>query len=261
MESAFTPPRVAIPIPQTGRLRPVITDVRPRVESGSWPAKAALGDRVPVEADVLINGPDLVAADLSYMHESDQGWTTVPMHPIGNDRWRAELPVARVGMHRFAIRARPDTLETWRRDLATRLEAEQDVSTDLLIGATLLWDAAARATGHDRRALASAAEHVRAGVDGLDREVDVSALTASTGSTFRDGNGRGARDGTSTVRSVLFSDELGRLAARYPDPTTYVASPIYRLFADPERARFSAWYEVFPAPPRPTRLVRARLPT
>src|SRR5579871_3098370 len=104
MESAFMPPTATTAIPQTGRLRPVVADVRPRVDDGAWPAKAAVGDRVPVEADVLINGPDLVAAELSYRHDSDAGWTTVPMRPIGNDRWRGELPVARVGRYRFAIR-------------------------------------------------------------------------------------------------------------------------------------------------------------
>jgi len=226
------------------------------VEWGSWPAKGAVGDRVPVQADVLINGPDLIACDLSYMHDADQGWTTVPMRALGNDRYGGELPVARVGLYRFAIRARPDAFETWRRDLAARLRADQDVSTDLLIGATLLWDAAARATGHDRRALAATAEAVRGATDGLDREVDISALSASTGASFRGGGAKAGPAGTATVETVIFSDELGQLLARYPDPTTYVASEVQRLFADPERARFSAWYELFarsasPDPDRP----------
>ena len=57
------------------------------------------------------------------------------------------------------------------------------------------------------------------------------------------------------MRSLVFSDELGQLVGRHPDPTTAVVSEIQRLFADPARARFSAWYELFPrsASPDPRR--------
>jgi len=249
MDSVHTPPRVAIPIPQTGRLRPVITAIRPWVD-GVRPAKAAVGDRVPVEADVLINGHDLVACDVAYTHEDDQGWASVPMHDLGNDRFGAEIPITKIGLYRFVVRGRPDTFETWRRDLRARLSAGQDVSTDLLIGATLLWDAAARATGADRRALASTAELVRDGTDRLDRPLD-------TVPSIRPRNGPKppARDRPATLRSLVFSDELGHLVGRHPDPTTAVVSEIQRLFADPARARFSAWYELFPrsASPDPRR--------
>jgi starch synthase (maltosyl-transferring) len=250
MDSAQIPPRVAIPIPATGRHRPVITAIRPS-SPGPWPPKAAVGDRVVVEADVVINGPDLVACDVAYTHEADEGWTIVAMHDIGNDRFGGEIPINALGLYRFVVRARPDAFETWRRDLRLRLDANQDVSTDLLIGATILWDAAARATGADRRLLASAAEHLGAGT-GLDGPLDSSlariAPAPPRGPTAAGGAGP-------TMRSLLFSGELGRLVARHPDPTAAVVSEIQRLFADPERARFSAWYELFPrsASPDPGR--------
>jgi len=120
MDSAQIPPRVTIPIPATGRHRPVITAIRPS-SPGSWPPKAAVGDRVVVEADVLINGPDLVACDVAYTHEADEGWTSVPMREIGNDRWRAEIPISAVGLYRFVVRGRPDAFETWRRGQGLRL--------------------------------------------------------------------------------------------------------------------------------------------
>jgi starch synthase (maltosyl-transferring) len=246
------PPRVSIPLPPSGRQRPVITDIRPRV-AGPRPAKAAVGDRVPVEADVVVNGHDVLACDLSFTHHGDAGWTTVPMAEVGNDRWRAELPVDEIGFYRFAIRARPDAFETWRRDLRARLGAGQDVANELLIGSTLLWDAAARATGADRRALASLAEQVRTAIGGLDASVEPGGAIAVAAPERAPTNGSPAT--ATTIRSVLFSEELGRLVGRYPDPTTAVVTDIYSLFADPARARFSAWYELFPrsASPDPSR--------
>ncbi len=250
VDPAQGPPRVAIPIPPTGRHRPVIRDIRPRSD-GPWPPKATVGDRVVIEADVLINGHDLVACDVAYTHESDQEWTTVAMRELGNDRWRAELPVRKVGLYRFVVRGRPDVFETWRRDLRIRAGAGQGISTDLLIGASLLWDAAARATGSDRQLLASVADHLGAGVSSLDVAIDPSVLGAS-------GEGRAdERPGSRrpTLGSVVFSERIGRLVAAHPDPTAAVVSDIRRVFADPERARFSAWYELFPrsASPDPGR--------
>jgi starch synthase (maltosyl-transferring) len=170
------------------------------------------------------------------------------MQAVGNDRFRAELPIQALGLYRFVVRGRPDAFETWRRDLRVRLDAGQDVATDLLIGATLLWDAAARATGPDRRLLASAAEHVGAAAGRIDEPVDTGlARMAPTAGKL------GAA--APTLRSLLFSEELRALMARHPDPTTAVVSEIQKLFADPERARFSAWYELFPrsAAPDPDR--------
>ncbi|MGH9046556.1 MAG: maltotransferase domain-containing protein, partial [Acidimicrobiales bacterium] len=237
------PPKATIALPPSGRQRPVIAGIRPRVD-GAWPPKVAVGDWVPIEADVVINGHDMVSADVAYAHQGDQSWSTLGMHEVGNDRWRAELAITEVGSYRFVVRARPDTFETWRRDLQARLDADQDVSPDLLIGAALLWDAAARATGPDRRTLAKTAELMRA----ADLEAPTPTRNGRTGDT------RGRAKGT-TVRNLVFSENLGHLVARYPDPTTVVASEIQTLFADPERARFSAWYELFPrsASPDPKR--------
>ena len=43
-----------------GRNRVIIEAVRPRVDCGRFPAKAVLGERVVVEADIFADGHDLV---------------------------------------------------------------------------------------------------------------------------------------------------------------------------------------------------------
>jgi starch synthase (maltosyl-transferring) len=244
----------------------MISAIRPRVDEGSWPAKVAIGDVVDVEADVVIDGHDMVACDLWYAHAGDTQWTAGPMHAIGNDRWRAHLPITQIGLYRFVIRARPDAFETWRRDLRTRIEAGQEISAELLVGASLLWNAAARAEGPDRQALASAAEQLRNATGALERPVDAAVLAAIDRAALRLEVGTGLEvsaglgeiagpESLQTVGSLLFSQTLAQMVARFHDPTTSVTSEAHQLFADRERARFSAWYELFPlsASPVPTR--------
>src|SRR4029077_1416300 len=67
--------------------------------------------------------------------ESD--WTEVPMVPLVNDRWRAEFVVTELGRYRITIEAWVDHLETWRRQLAKRVEAGQDVTQEQEVGARL----------------------------------------------------------------------------------------------------------------------------
>jgi starch synthase (maltosyl-transferring) len=240
--------------PPFGRQRPVVNVVRPRVDGGAWPSKAAVGDRVVVEADVLVNGHDRLACDLRYAHQGDRRWITLPMRDAGNDRWRAELPITGIGLYRFAVRARPDSFETWKQDLRARMDANQDITTELQIGATLLEDAAGRADGADRRMLASTAAALRDELAPLERVGAGSVVTARrpepSGALDRT---RGSR--AETVPPTLFSEELSQIVGRHPDLNVSVTSDIHRIYADSERARFSAWYELFPrsASPDPSR--------
>src|ERR1035437_2164331 len=68
------------------RVRPGIGCVRPQVEGGRRPAKAAVGDMVVVEADAIADGNDVLICDLRYRHDGDLQWSTVPMELPGDDR-------------------------------------------------------------------------------------------------------------------------------------------------------------------------------
>ena len=136
-----------------GRRRAVIEHVTPSVDGGRFPAKRVLGDRVRVEADAFADGHDVVMAVLLHRPPGDESWVEIAMHGPDNDRWWAEFTVDRLGRHRFTVQAWVDRFATWRRDLRRRIEAGQDVTVDLLIGAELIETAAGRAreTGDDAR--------------------------------------------------------------------------------------------------------------
>jgi starch synthase (maltosyl-transferring) len=216
------------------RCRVVIEHVEPEIDCGRFAIKRTTDERVVVEADAFAEGHDEVACVLLHRPAEESAWREVPMRRLVNDRWRGEFRVGRLGRHVYTVEAWVDQFHTWVRDMVRRLEAGQDVTVELQIGAELVAAAAARATGEDQRRLRDAAR----------------ALTGEQGE-----------------RTAL-SPALADLMARHPD-RCFAARHERELevVVDRERARFGAWYEMFPRsaspdPDRPGTLkdVEARLP-
>jgi starch synthase (maltosyl-transferring) len=211
------------------RRRVAIEAVSPEVEAGRFPAKRSLGERVVVEADVFVDGHDAVACVTCYRHQSESAWTEVPMVALGNDRWRAELTLSQLGRHLYTVQGWVDRFGTWRLQLAKRIAAGQDVALELKVGAQLVEAAAARANGGD-------AELLRKYAAGL-----VAAAVPATGGPLP-----GPLPGGERVL-VPLPLELLALMNRYPDRSEAVTYPReLEVLVDPQRARFSAWYELFP---------------
>jgi len=197
-----------------GRNRVVIDGVTPRVDSGEFPIKRVVGDTVDVEAVAYGDGHDVVACALLYRREADAEWAEVRMEPLVNDGWKAAFVVEEIGRYRYTVAGSVDRFATWAHDLAKRVGAELDLSVDLLIGAELVEAAAARASGSDAARLAA-----------------VAAL-------LRTGGGEAAR--------AALAPELAGLMARYAERPFVTMAPELSVVVDRERARFGAWYEMFP---------------
>jgi starch synthase (maltosyl-transferring) len=203
-------------LPKEGRHRVVIARVSPEIDSGRFGIKRVIGDKVIVEADVFADGHDQVACEILYWQDRGQPQRS-PMKPLGNDRWRGEFSVAELGTYLYTVEGWIDRFQTWRRDLEKRISANQDISVDLLIGAQLIEAAAARAKGEDAAALRDWAQKLRENEQlelrkGLALDTDLLSLVQ------------------------LYPER--DLATRYERLLTVVV--------DREKARFSAWYEVFP---------------
>jgi starch synthase (maltosyl-transferring) len=111
------------------------------------------------------------------------------MIPTENDRWAGEFRVVSVGRAVYTLHAFVARFLSWQRDLSKKIEAGQDISVDLLVGALLAEDAAKRAGGADRRKLLSFARSIRPG------------------------EARGVPE----CATAALDEELGALADRYPD--------------------------------------------
>jgi starch synthase (maltosyl-transferring) len=210
--------------PTHGRRRVVIEGVQPEIDGGRFPIKRVLGETVVVEADVFADGHDVLACELRHRTEGTERWTDLPMEALPNDRWRATFTVTELGRYRYTIRGWVDRFATWRRGLAAKVEAKQDVSVDLLVGADLVEQAARRARGPDGTELRMWAKRFR-------------------------------ENGPEATGAAL-DETLAELMSAHPDrrlATTYGRE--LEVVVDPERAGFSAWYELFPrsASPDPGR--------
>src|SRR5213592_4388555 len=118
--------------------RVVIRGVKPELEWGRFPVKRVLGETVAVEADIFSYGHDALECVVRYRYEDDELWTEISMEALGNDHWRAQFPVDKLGQYIYTITAWIDPFRTWYQDLLTRIRADQDVTVDLQIGAEML---------------------------------------------------------------------------------------------------------------------------
>lgn len=203
--------------PADGRKRVVIESVEPEIDAGRFAIKRIVDDAVQVEADIFADGHDHVAARLLYRYSEIANWTMAPMQPVGNDRWRGSFPVARLGEYLYTVAGWIDHFDTWRSDLEKRLAAGQDIGVDLLNGAQLIEQAAERAGRDDADLLRRWAAQLRSPMD--------------------------AAAGEKTALDPV----LAEMMARYLDPameTRYERE--LRVTVDRDKARYSAWYELFP---------------
>ncbi len=197
----------------------------PEVDGGRFAIKRTVGEWVRVTAWIHADGHDRLAAVLRYRWLPASGqpgaWIERPMTPLGNDEWLAGFDVEQLGSYQYTVHAWVDTFDTWRRGLAAKVTAGQDVTSELQEGAILLRGAAERA----RVARAGdAAEWLHGQADRLD----------------------GGPVSSERAEAAL-ADRLAAIARAHPDrrrSVTYGRDLVVSV--DRERARVGAWYEMFP---------------
>jgi starch synthase (maltosyl-transferring) len=205
---------------EMGRKRVIIEGIQPAVDAGRFPIKRTVGEQVEVEADIFTDGHDLLRAVLCYRWAQEDCWTEVAMVPLGNDRWQGCFRVSQLGRYLYCIQAWVDHFATWYEALRKRVEAEQEVQVELLIGAELIAAASQRATGADAAELQERARWLR-------RPLESGSLAQA--------------------RLILEDETLRQLMARYPDRRFATTSPgEFAVVVDRDKARFSTWYEMFP---------------
>jgi starch synthase (maltosyl-transferring) len=204
----------------------VIEGVEPAIDGGRFPIKRTPGDEVAVGADIYADGHDVLAAVLMVRRAGDAQWTELAMTPLVNDRWEGRFTVDAVGNYEYTIAAWVDRFATWRRDLAKKFEAGQDVASELVEGAELL-----RRTV--RRIAAQNSGDSEAGRDAAWLRARAEVLSQP--------------DETAPRMNTAIDPELQSIMARYADRAagaTY--EPTLRVRVDRKLARFGAWYEMFP---------------
>jgi starch synthase (maltosyl-transferring) len=201
-----------------GRSRVVIEGVAPEIDGGIFPIKRARGEPVVVEADVFVDGHEVISCALLFRREPDESWHEAPMEPLANDRWRGVFVAAEIGHYFYTLTAWVDGFQSWRRDLRKRAEAGAHTDLDMLTGGLLVEEASKRAAGADAKKLVEWAKNLNAKNLGLAAKL-----------------------------ATALSDDLCSLIEKYPDrklATRYAKE--LAVIVDRDKARFSSWYEMFP---------------
>jgi len=199
--------------------RVVIEGVVPEIDGGRFAIKRTVGERVGVEADIYADGHDLLRAVLLHRQADETEWIEDEMRLVENDRWAGNFKVEKLGRYAYTVVGWVDAFGSWSVNLFKRAEADQDISVEVLVGAEIVQASADRARGEDAKKLAEVAAKLK----------------------------RCSRKDREAALTIARSPELALLVNRNRDRH---ADSRYEkeldVVVDPERARFSAWYEMFP---------------
>jgi len=199
--------------------RLVLENVSPKLDGGRYPIKRMIGRSVDVGADIFKDGHDLIAARILFRRPNDSEFRSAPFtYRFDVDRWFGSFKVDQIGLWQYTVEAWPDRFGTWRSDLGKRLNAGQDVRSELLEGAALLAQLGKKLSGSAQKRVSDAALRLADPAVSLDERLKVA---------FAD-------DVLELVRAPLMPEEVVRLER-----------PL-EVYVDRAEACFSAWYELFP---------------
>jgi starch synthase (maltosyl-transferring) len=194
----------------------VIENVYPELDCGRYPVKREVGDQLEVQADIFKEGHDAIAAAIRYRPEGETEWRESRMHFVDNDRWSGAITLERNARYEFTIVAWTDVFGSWAADLKKRWDAGQDVPSELLEGEKLV------------RAALERAGPERGRVEAYLRELNESGSQAEK-------------------VAIALDRGLLELMERYPDRSDLTEyDRVLPVQVDRVRARFAAWYELFP---------------
>jgi starch synthase (maltosyl-transferring) len=197
-----------------------IEDVTPSVACGRHPAKAVVGELVPVSAVSYREGHDALGCNVVWQGPDGPIRPFTRMRPgePGLDLWHAAIEPDAVGRWAFAIEAWSDPYLTWFDAVTKKIDAGQgaeDLANDLAEGAQVL-ERAAREVPASRRAEVLAAAEAAADKD------------------------------RPLAERVTPGLRLRELLWRYPVRDMVTRGATYHMWVDRKRALFSSWYEFFP---------------
>jgi starch synthase (maltosyl-transferring) len=133
---------VSLPSVLSGRF--AIFDVAPAVEAGRRPAKAVVGEIIPVSATAFREGHDSLAVEVVVHDPHGTERVRRRMTPVLNegDRWTAAITCEAEGDWSFTIEAWDDPWSTWCSRAGIKIPANIDVELEFTEGALLLERAA-----------------------------------------------------------------------------------------------------------------------
>lgn len=201
-----------------------VLDVAPVAEEGRFPAKAVVGEAVPIQATVFREGHDAFGATAVLVRPDGEVHQRVRMTEVlkGLDRYEARVVPDATGAWSFRVEGWSDPYGTWAHDAGIKVPAGIDAKLMLTEGA---------------RVLTRAAE--RTGADAMPEQDAVVLQDAAA--ALRD------RERPADERlGVALSDAVRDALTRTPLRDLVSPSADYPLVVHRQLAMAGSWYELFP---------------
>ncbi len=199
-----------------------VAKVSPVIEGGAYPAKASVGELIPIRAKVFREGHDSVNASviLTDPAGNETRVDMTPQEPAGLDPWEAWVRPDSPGAWTFRVEGWSDPWHTWRHNAEAKLPAGVDIELVCLEGKDLMERTAALAEQAGDPVQASI---LRATAMLLIPERPVNELL-----------------------EVATASGISRAMEKYGPRELVSPSADFPLFVDRKLALFGSWYEFFP---------------
>lgn len=195
----------------------VIEAVHPEVDDGRYPIKREVGDRLVVSADIFKEGHDVLTAVLRYRTIKETTWHEAVMSHVDNDRWSGHFDLKENTRYLYTIGAFTNTFESWRQEVTKKSQAHERIESELLEGRAWVEGAMKRATGQDKARLNDILKRWR------------------------------PSDTQEAQLALALNEELAQLVECHQERTAWtVYDRELKVVVDRVRARYGAWYEIFP---------------
>lgn len=240
-----------IPLPKRGKLlrkmegnfldfaisQPItIQNVSPELDGGRFAVKREVGDVIEVWADIFKDGHERLKADILYRKIKEKEWHKKPMELFNSGllRWRGSFSFEENARYIYTIEARVDEYGTWCDSTGKKRNAGQSIELDLIEGREII---AATLKRIEKLKTSKNEETYKADHDLL--QYVLKSYDFATKVDFSE---------IERTRAVLmFAEPVVEAMDRWHDPAKITRyDKELEVWVDRVKARFAAWYEMFP---------------
>ncbi|WP_411895660.1 alpha-1,4-glucan--maltose-1-phosphate maltosyltransferase [Winogradskyella sp. A2] len=196
--------------------RVVIDAVSPQLNCGEFFIKRVVNEIVNVDAHVLVDGHDIIAASVLFKHERERKWSEVRMYHNVNDEWNASFSVEKQGFYTYKVQGWVDHPLNWQHGIERKIDDNQHVNSELLEGVTYLKPLLKKASKEEQ-------EYLKYCIDCFNNEAKYDEA----------------------IKEAV-SHNLHGIFVKYPEKLNANESKELQVYVDRKKALFSTWYEFFP---------------
>lgn len=196
--------------------RVVIDYVSPSINCGEFYIKRVVNEIVNVDAHIMADGHDVIAASVLYKHQNAKKWQETRMHLVVNNEWKSLFTVEKQGFYSYKVEAWVDYALNWQHGIERKIADNQYVKSELLEGVPFLENIIKKASADDKLYL----KHLK--------------------------NIFSNEEHYNEAIKEAVSERLHHIFFEHPEKILANTSKEYQVYVDRKKARFSTWYEFFP---------------